>query len=110
MKKNHLSLFIYPEGTRSTTGHLIPFKKGGFVIAIRGNIPILPISISGSSFILKKHTLKIDPGLIKIVFDKPIETKDYSLDNKNELIAKTRNIIEKNIDKEINERLSNIIG
>ena len=47
----------------------------------------------------------IDPGVIKIVFDKPIETKDYGLDGKNELIAKTRNIIEKNIDKEINERL-----
>lgn len=100
-----VSLAVFPEGTRSTDGKIQAFKKGGFVIAIRGNIPILPVSISGSSFILKKHTLRIDPGLIKIVFDKPIETKDYSLDNKNELIAKTRNIIEKNIDKEINERL-----
>jgi len=101
-----VSLVVFPEGTRSTDGKIQPFKKGGFVIAIRGKIPILPMSISGSSFILKKHSLMIEPGVIKIVFDKPIDTSKYSKAEKEKLIEVTRQVIIKNIDKKINERLS----
>jgi len=100
-----VSLVVFPEGTRSADGKIQPFKKGGFVIAIRGKIPILPISISGSSFILKKHSLMIEPGVIKIVFDKPIDTSKFSKTEKEKLIEVTRQVIIKNIDKKINERL-----
>ncbi len=99
-----VSLVVFPEGTRSSDGEFQKFKKGGFVISIRGDIPILPVSVSGSRLILKKHTLKVDPGVIKIVFGKPVETKEYGQENKSDLIAKLQEIIEGNMDQEVNER------
>jgi 1-acyl-sn-glycerol-3-phosphate acyltransferase len=104
IKNKGVSLVIFPEGTRSFDGQIHKFKKGAFVIAIKGNIPIIPVSISGSRFILKKHTLRIEPGIIKIVFDKPIEIKDYSYDQRENLVTITRDIIQRNIDPNINER------
>ena len=106
IKEKGTSLVVFPEGTRSSDGEVHEFKKGGFVIAIKGEIPILPVSISGSRFILMKHTLRIDPGLIKIVFDKPIETKDLGQENKSNLMLKVKNVVEQNIDHEINNRSS----
>ena len=108
IKEKGTSLVVFPEGTRSSDGKVHEFKKGGFVIAIKGDIPIIPVSVSGSRFILKKHTLKIDPGIIKIVFDKPIETKEYGHENKVKLISKIQQIVEKNIDHAINNRSTNL--
>jgi len=104
IKEKGTSLVVFPEGTRSSDGKVHEFKKGGFVIAIKGDIPIIPVSVSGSRFILKKHTLKIDPGIIKIVFDKPIETSEYGQENKAKLIANIQQLVEKNIDHDINNR------
>ena len=104
IKEKGTSLVVFPEGTRSSDGKVHEFKKGGFVIAIKGDIPIIPVSVSGSRFILKKHTLKIDPGVIKIVFDKPIETSEYGQENKAKLIANIQQLVEKNIDHDINNR------
>ena len=73
-----VSLVVFPEGTRSSDGNVHQFKKGGFVIAIKGKISILPVSISGSRFILKKHSSRIKPGTIKIVFSSPINTQNHS--------------------------------
>ena len=104
IKEKGTSLVVFPEGTRSSNGKVHEFKKGGFVIAIKGHIPILPVSVSGTWLILKKHTLKIDPGIIKIVFDKPIETSEYGQENKAKLIAKIQQLVENNIDHDINNR------
>lgn len=104
INKEKISLVIFPEGTRSFDGRLQNFKKGGFVIAIKAKLPIIPVSISGSRFILKKHSLRIQPGIIKIVFDKVIETEDYSYYQRDKLAAITKDIIAKNIDPDFNER------
>ncbi len=104
IKQKGTSLVVFPEGTRGTDGEVHEFKKGGFVIAIKGHIPVLPVSVSGSRFILKKHTLKIDPGYIKIVFDKPIETNEYGQENKDRLMSETQQVNIKNIDHDINNR------
>jgi 1-acyl-sn-glycerol-3-phosphate acyltransferase len=97
-----VSVVVFSEGTRSEDGVLRQFKKGGFVLAIKGGIPIIPVSISGSHLILKKHSIKIQRGRIKLVFDSPIETKDFFLEKRDELIGKVRGIIEKNIDMSFN--------
>jgi 1-acyl-sn-glycerol-3-phosphate acyltransferase len=52
------SVFIFPEGTRSETGILRPFKPGAFLLAQQNKIPILPIAISGTRDALPKHSLK----------------------------------------------------
>ena len=95
--RNGTSIFIFPEGTRSPDARLLPFKKGGFVLAIKAGVPIVPISISGGCKVLPKHKLVLRRGVIKIVIDKPIDTRDYRLENKQDLVERVRNVISSNL-------------
>ena len=101
--KQGVSIAIFAEGTRSKDGSIKEFKKGGFVLAIKGDIPIVPVSVSGSRFILPKHSLKVKPGKIKMVFSDPINTRKYSYQDREKLSELTRSIILKNFDKNYNE-------
>ena len=101
--RNGVSVVVFPEGTRSEEGKIRSFKKGGFVLAIKGGITIVPISISGSRFILRKHKNRIFPGEIKIVIADPIDTKDYSYREREKLSEHVRNIIIQNYDEHYNE-------
>jgi len=73
--KNGTSVLIFPEGTRSATGELLPFKRGGFLLAVKSGVPVIPISITGTKDIMKKGSVLINPGRIKIVIGRPIQTK-----------------------------------
>src|SRR3989338_2146647 len=73
--KNGTSVLIFPEGTRSATGELLPFKRGGFLLAVKSGVPVIPISITGTKDIMKKESILIRPGWIKIVIGIPIQTK-----------------------------------
>lgn len=88
------SLVVFAEGTRSPDGRLLPFKKGGFVLAIESGTPVVPISISGSRAVLGKETLDIKRGTIDVVIGAPIATMALTYDDRNALIAKTRLAIE----------------
>ena len=101
--RNGVSVVVFPEGTRSEDGKIRSFKKGGFVLAIKGGIPIIPISVSGSRFILQKHSSRIYPGEIKIVIGDPINSKDYSYQEREKLSEHVRNIIIQNYDEHFNE-------
>ena len=80
------SILIFPEGTRSIDGKLQPFKKGGFVLAIKSGRPLVPISICGSQEILAKKSWMIHPGRITVRFGKPVPTSDTDLKDRNRLI------------------------
>jgi 1-acyl-sn-glycerol-3-phosphate acyltransferase len=101
--KRGVSVVVFPEGTRINDDTISSFKKGGFVLAIKGGIPIVPISISGSRFILPKHSSRVHSGKIKLVFDDPISTREYSYQDREKLIEKVRNNILKNFDKDYKE-------
>ncbi len=90
------SVMTFPEGTRSRDGQIKPFKQGTFYLAIQSGAPIVPISIIGSGKIMPKRSLRIQPGLIKLVIDKPIDTRNYTLENRQALIQKVRDIIIQN--------------
>jgi 1-acyl-sn-glycerol-3-phosphate acyltransferase len=60
------SFMVFPEGTRSRDGRLQPLKKGAFVMAIKAQAPIVPISVSGSSRIMRKGSFVIRPGVVRI--------------------------------------------
>jgi 1-acyl-sn-glycerol-3-phosphate acyltransferase len=98
-----VSVVVFPEGTRSEDGNIRRFKKGGFVLAIKGGIPIVPVSISGSRFILPKNSIRIHPGEIKIVISDPIHTKNYGYQEREKLSNDVRNIIVENYDEHYNE-------
>ena len=70
--KNGTSIFFFPEGTRSSDGRIQPFKKGAFRLAQELNLPILPITMSGSQNICPARTLDVMPGTINVIIHKPI--------------------------------------
>lgn len=84
------SILIFPEGTRSWDGKLLPFKKGGFVIARDGQLPILPVTIRGSHDRLPKGHAAFTSGQIEIVIHPPMATGVLPLDD---LMTDVRNSI-----------------
>lgn len=68
------SLIIYPEGTRSRSGRLAPFKKGAFTIAVATGIPVLPIAIYGSYEAWPPRSLDVKGGQVVVAIEPPIET------------------------------------
>jgi 1-acyl-sn-glycerol-3-phosphate acyltransferase len=97
--QSSFSTLIYPEGTRSNGEELLPFKKGGFILAIRTQLPVVPITILGAGNVLPKGTLAIKRSHIKIIIDAPIETRGMELKNKEILVQDCRNIIHQNLIK-----------
>jgi 1-acyl-sn-glycerol-3-phosphate acyltransferase len=91
--RNGASVLFFPEGTRSRDGKLLPFKKGGFVIALEAGVPILPVTISGSLPLLPKKSLKIIPGHMEMRFHEPIPMDGYTYETKEKLMEKVRNVI-----------------
>ncbi len=94
------SVVIFPEGTRSPDGRLQPFKRGAFSLAILSHVPVVPIAISGSHQVVKKGSLRVHPGRIRVVIDKPIPTAGYTIKDKAPLAEKVRAVILKNLTSE----------
>ncbi len=80
------SLAVFPEGTRSPDGNLQEFKQGAFKIAVRAGVPIVPVTIIGTSKLLPKGSLAPRPGRVDVVIGKPIETAGYTERQLQELI------------------------
>ena len=83
--KSGQSFLIYPEGTRSPDGRLQEFKKGTAVMAIKAGVPLVPIACSNAHRIMKKRELKIYPGEILVEFLAPIDSTQYSLEQRETL-------------------------
>lgn len=83
-----ISFFVFPEGTRSKDGSLRPFKKGTFVMAIRAGVPVVPVSIVGSRERLPKGKFSVTPGEILLRFGTPIDTAQYGMDERGELLER----------------------
>lgn len=84
------NVIIFPEGTRSPTGVLGAFKSGGFHLAIQAGVPILPATVSGSHFITPKRSLRVESGVVKIVYGKPIPTAGMEPEQRDRLKEEVR--------------------
>ena len=84
------SFLMFPEGTRSRTGKLLPFKKGGFIMAIKGGATVVPVAIQGTSKAMKKGSLIIRPVVVSVRIGHPIEVEGKTLDDRDKLITTTR--------------------
>ena len=79
------SFLIYPEGTRSPDGRLQELKKGTAVMAIKAGVPIVPVACSGAHRIMEKRKLKINPGEILVEFLEPIDSTQYTFEQREAL-------------------------
>jgi len=84
------SFLIFPEGTRSRTGELLPFKKGGFIMAIKAQAPVVPIGISGARDAMRKGSLIIYPVTVRVRIGPPVETTGMTLDDRDVLVSTVR--------------------
>jgi 1-acyl-sn-glycerol-3-phosphate acyltransferase len=88
--KGGISVVVFPEGTRSPSGELLPFKRGGFILAIMTKTPIVPITINGSRAILPKGDWRIRGGEIEVIVSRPIELDGYHRENLQTLLNQVR--------------------
>jgi 1-acyl-sn-glycerol-3-phosphate acyltransferase len=73
-----LNMVIFPEGTRSTDGRLLPFKKGPFHMALEAEVAIIPVTLLGTYECWPKGTWKIRPGKVTVIFHPPIEPSGFA--------------------------------
>ena len=73
-----VNISTFPEGTRSRTGKLLPFKKGPFYLAMESKAPIIPISIWGSEHMMTKGSLRIKPGTAHLTFHPPLYPEQFA--------------------------------
>lgn len=93
---NGLSLFIFPEGRRTYTGEMGAFKHGAFKLALDFNLPIVPITISGSYDVMPRTTFNVTPGKITITLHKPICPTESGHDF-NQVISDCQSIIQNDL-------------
>lgn len=79
------SVIIFPEGTRSQDGSLLPFKAGAMVLAIKAKVPVVPVAITGSYAVMPMRSLLPRPGRIRIRIGEPFASCGYDLKQKHEL-------------------------
>jgi 1-acyl-sn-glycerol-3-phosphate acyltransferase len=88
--KSGQSVVIFPEGTRTRDGHLLPFKKGGFHLAMDSGVDIVPVAIKGSREIMPRGATLIRAGTVSVEVGEPIPTAGLTHGDRDALIAKVR--------------------
>jgi 1-acyl-sn-glycerol-3-phosphate acyltransferase len=96
-----VSVIIFPEGTRSETEDLRPFKSGGFHLALQARAPILPVSISGSRKITPRSSLRIESGRILVRYGSAISTAGIPIEDRDRLKQQVRAAIIDGLDPAI---------
>lgn len=96
--KNGMSLVIFPEGSRSWDGKMIPFKRGAFMLASEFNLPVVPVTIDGSFDRFPRFATQVTPGLITLTIHKPIEPGPRGFNTK-QLMAQCREEIEASLNE-----------
>jgi 1-acyl-sn-glycerol-3-phosphate acyltransferase len=75
--KQGFHMLIYPEGTRTSDGHLLPFKKGPFHLAMDSGVPVIPVTILGTYESWPKTRFALRPGTATVIFHPPIDPHAY---------------------------------
>jgi 1-acyl-sn-glycerol-3-phosphate acyltransferase len=86
------NVVIFPEGTRSRTGQMLPFKKGGFALALEAGVPIVPMATVGGFKVLASGSLRIRPGRYTLLLGEPVHPADHA--DRESLLKEVRSRIE----------------
>jgi 1-acyl-sn-glycerol-3-phosphate acyltransferase len=90
IRSDHSSVVIFPEGTRSRTGELLPFKKGAFMLALHTGVDLVPVAVVGTRDIMPAGSWRVRSGRIIVRFGRPIRTGEFGEARRDELIALVR--------------------
>jgi 1-acyl-sn-glycerol-3-phosphate acyltransferase len=90
MLRNGDSFLVAPEGTRSPTGQLLPFKRGAFLMAIAAEVPVIPIAIRGGRAAMPKGSAIVRPTVLDVCIGSPIETAGMIANDRDHLVALVR--------------------
>jgi 1-acyl-sn-glycerol-3-phosphate acyltransferase len=99
--RDGLNMTIFVEGKRSFDGRLLPFKKGPFYLAEECGVPVVPVTIVGTHFIMPKQRFSIKPGTVKVIFHDAIDPKEFG--DRESLMNKVRSVIDSGLPPELQE-------
>ncbi len=91
--KEGISFAIFPEGTRSADGHLRPFKRGAFTVAIQSGAPIVPVSIVGTMALMKRGEWIIRPGEVVVRYGTSVDSSAYTMARRGELLTRVQALV-----------------
>jgi len=97
-----INMIIYVEGHRSFDGKLLPFKKGPFYLAMECGVPVVPVTISGSHYVMPKGRFAIKPGTVTLTFHPPIEPEEFG--SREDLMERVRRAIDSGLPEDLQER------
>tara|TARA_B100001250_G_scaffold91310_1_gene75938 strand:+ start:70 stop:681 length:612 start_codon:yes stop_codon:yes gene_type:complete len=95
VKTKNLSIWIWPEGTRSLDGKLIPFKKGFVHLALATGLPIVPVVLHGAHKVWPAKTMEFYPGEVRVEVLDSIKTDNWSKENLDKHVEEVRGIMAK---------------
>lgn len=84
------SVLMFPEGSRSRTPGMLPFKGGSFYLAILSGVPVIPITLNGSREVLKPDSLHVRPGQTELIFHAPVPTAGMTIEDVEGLSERVR--------------------
>jgi 1-acyl-sn-glycerol-3-phosphate acyltransferase len=90
IREKGYSFLIYPEGTRSWEGKMLPFRRGGFFLALETGTPIVPVTIAGTYELMPRGARSIRKGRVRIAFHEPVAVEGYARKTMPELMERVR--------------------
>ncbi len=93
------SVISFPEGTRSRSGEIQPFKTGAFVLAIEARVPVTPVAIHGAAGVLPADGFRLRPDTIRVLVGEPIPTADLTTRDRGQLAVEALKRVEKLLEK-----------
>ena len=100
-----VNAIAFPEGKRSRTGELGAFQSGAFALALRTEVPLVPIALEGSHRVIVPQTLQVNPGtIIRIRVSKPIDLAAYKKNEKLRLMEEVHGIMSRHLEELRNKR------
>ncbi len=90
-------VLVFAEGTRSHTGALGPFKKGGFIAALDAGSRVVPVAIHGTGSLMPRHGYGLRPGHVRVSVLEAVETRPYAPAERELLIAEVRSRIDQSL-------------
>lgn len=90
IRRERAVVVMFPEGTRSKDGELLPFKKGAFVLALESGVPVIPVGVSGGRQLMPKGSFFVRPGTMRVNVGRPIEVEGLTVADRDHLMDRAR--------------------